>query len=105
MKMRPMSEAPKDGTEFLAVFSCIYVFDGRTARHIEICRWGVDSWINREHCEVDYFIGWYALPDYENDEPIVAETAEADAAKSGIHPLGQEFEAVWDDNSDQLYEL
>ena len=67
MQMRPMSEAPKDGTEIMAVF--LYVFDGDVMKDIEICMWSVHSWVNREYCELDDLIGWYALPDYENDEP------------------------------------
>ena len=66
MQMRPMSEAPKDGAEILAVW-----IDGSVTRGVEFCRWDVNRWFNRDEYEVTGLIAWYGPPDYENDKPII----------------------------------
>lgn len=70
MRMRPMSEVPEDGTRILAVSSHLRD-DGTEARYLDFCGWDGSQWVCDDACVLTDLIGWYELPDYEHDQPII----------------------------------
>ena len=84
---RPIEEAPRDGTPFLA-------WNGHwrgVAMYFEARYEGDIEWVDEQ-------------TNYIEPEPTHWMPLPPPPKKEGVEPLGSDFEAVWDANRDKLYE-